>query len=232
MGRLRGQAPRAVGLSATALESLQAATRAAQAAAAAALEAANAAQAAARDAQAAADSAKETVALVSREVVAAMANNYGSNNGASPRGSVVGGKAGSTPTHHAEATRNSLNIIKLSPAAVARAPASPPFPPTPGSPRRVSSDIAAAATTDEKEVAAKSEAALLISAQAATTAANSAAAAAATLSSRLTTKAAKATMDGRPAGRLFNNSSHHSRGSAKEAKRGNTSGPLEMLSDC
>ena len=176
MGRLRGQAPRAVGLSATALESLQAATRAAQAAAAAALEAANAAQAAARDAQAAADSAKETVALVSREVVAAMANNYGSNNGASPRGSGAGGKVGSTPTHHAEATRNSLNIIKLSPAAVARAPASPPFPPTPGSPRRVSSDIAA--TMSEKEAAAKSKAALLISAQAATAAANSAAEAA------------------------------------------------------
>ena len=176
MGRLRGQAPRAVSLSATALESLQAATRAAQAAAAAALEAANAAQAAARDAQAAADSAKETVALVSREVVAAMANNYGSNNGASPRGSGAGGKVGSTPTHHAEATRNSLNIIKLSPAAVAMAPASPPFPPTPGSPRRVSSDIAA--TMSEKEAAAKSKAALLISAQAATAAANSAAEAA------------------------------------------------------
>ena len=51
MGRGRGQAPKAVGLSATALESLQAATRAAQAAAVAAHEAANAAQEAAFTAQ-------------------------------------------------------------------------------------------------------------------------------------------------------------------------------------
>ena len=110
MGRGRGQAPKAVGLSATALESLQAATRAAQAAAKAAHEAANAAQAAAQDAQAAAESAKETVALVSMEVVAARANNFGSNNGASPRGSAVG-KAGSTPTVQAEATRKSSSRL-------------------------------------------------------------------------------------------------------------------------
>ena len=77
----RAGSVRAKGLSPAALQDLQEATKAAKAAAAAATEAANAALAAARDAQAAADRAKETVGIVSKEVVEAVTSAYGLNNG-------------------------------------------------------------------------------------------------------------------------------------------------------
>ena len=146
----RAGSVRAKGLSPAALQDLQEATKAAKAAAAAATEAANAALAAARDAQAAADRAKETVGIVSKEVVEAVTSAYGLNNG--------GPKVGIIP---AQMPETAYNNIKPAPAP----PAEPP-------PVRLAPGASGITSTAEKEAAA------LVSAAAASAAAAEAAEAA------------------------------------------------------